>query len=147
MGWPVAKWPFNTEKQPDWSFLQDVGWTGAQGSKSYLVSGNAEFADGAVFAGWSARGGQVTVGASSGHTFTYPVGAPLVADLDVLLVKLDPGATLTAVSSAGGAAWTLQQFQPNYSGAWRTASGGEPSTVLIVTSAAVMTRMHWSRFR
>ncbi len=147
MGWPVAKWPFNTEKQPDWAFLQDVSWAAA-GKTAFIASDDTVIWDGGQAPPRNALPPGTQIAGALGHLHTFRYGAPATGDMDVILLKPFPVDTVVSVpTSAAGAAWQLKTFATNYYGAWRVATGGEPATVTLLTADNARTVVHLSRWR
>ena len=86
-------------------------------------------------------------GASPGHTYTLPSGAPSTGELDIVCVNSDT--TITSVSSSGGASWTEGANHLGNEAAqlwYRFATGGEPTTVVIITGSNDNTSLSWSRW-
>jgi hypothetical protein len=84
---------------------------------------------------------------STGHSYTFPAGAPATGAVDVLCVNSD--VTVSTPTSSGGASWTLGPTFVGNQGAYlwyRVATGGEPSTVTITTSANQPTFLGYSRW-
>ncbi len=73
--------------------------------------------------------------------------APSVGETDVLCINSNT--VVTAVSSSGGAAWSLAETNVNDQGTYiyiRKATGGEPATVTVTTSGDHNTHVGWSRW-
>jgi hypothetical protein len=73
--------------------------------------------------------------------------APAVGETDVLCINSNT--VITAVSSTGGAAWSLAETNVNDQGTYiyiRQATGGEPQTVTITTTGDHDTHVGWSRW-
>lgn len=73
--------------------------------------------------------------------------APSVGELDVLCINSDT--VITAVTSTGGAAWSLAETAVTNQGSYiytRFATGGEPATVTVTTTGNFNTHVGWSRW-
>lgn len=83
---------------------------------------------------------------NTGHLCTLG-SAPGAGDLDVLCINSDT--VVTAVSSTGGASWSLAETAVTNQGSYiytRLATGGEPATVTVTTTGNFNTHVGWSRW-
>jgi len=147
----VAKWAYSTEaaRQPDWcAWLQSVDWTGT-GKTVLVASDDTVIWDGGQAPPRNALPPGTQIAGGNGHLHAFRYGPPVTGDMDVILFKPFPVDTVvSAPVSAAGAAWQLNTFTPgHYYGAWRVATGGEPSTVTLLTADNARVAVHLSRWR